>query len=57
MSFRKTLPPSGSGNPVSMFPPFAEIDQFCETRTRVSELAFVNDQAGVGAPVCTASKI
>ena len=32
-------------------PPFAKIDQFLKTRARISELAFVNDQTGVGAPV------
>src|SRR5256714_8832216 len=28
------------------FPPFAQIDYFCKTGLRISELAFVNDQAG-----------
>src|SRR5437588_2195755 len=29
-------------------PPFAEVDDLCESRALVSELALVNDQAGVG---------
>src|SRR5437588_12884475 len=29
-------------------PPFAEVDDLCESRALVSELALVNDQAGIG---------
>src|SRR5437868_8440987 len=29
-------------------PPFAEVDDLCESRALVGELALVNDQAGIG---------
>ena len=50
MSLRMTLPPSGSGRPVFALPPFAEIEDLREAVARVGELAFVDDEARVGAP-------
>src|SRR5262249_38510321 len=34
-----------------LLPPFAQIDDFRETRTRIRQLPFVNDEACVGAPI------
>ena len=41
---------AASGRPVSLFPPFAQIDNFGEARVGVGELTLVNDQARRGLP-------
>src|SRR5207248_10247412 len=55
LNFQWNIPPQNitpqrQRQPRPIFPSFAEINQFCETRMRVSELPFVNDQAGVSTP-------
>ena len=50
MSLRKTLPPSGSGRPVSRFHHSPRSTIFREPAPRIRQLAFMDDQPGVRAP-------
>ncbi len=49
MSLRRTLPPSGRGRPVSRFHHSPRSTILRKPALRVGELAFVNDEAAVGA--------
>ena len=42
-----TLPPSGSGRPVLLLPPDAQVDDQVQPLVPERELALVDDQAGV----------
>ena len=44
---RTAFAPSGSGKPVSLLPPFAQIDDQLQLLVAVRELPFVNDQARI----------